>query len=506
MTKDSNQGGHVWKPEELARVFEDGLETYERAHPHWRIEVFVSLVKWGLRCLKHYIEDGDENAITWDSPFVRLHYPVDWDWETSRSGYVIHGSFVSGKITRANTATKELTCKTLATAMAYHHNAMALHDFTNGVWFEKVGKRYQLYLPPELDRELCRIKDKRQRREALEEICQPLSFGAAAVDIDYGALRNGDRIPKRAAKLLAKEIPRIGISGNVNGRKFEMSLVFQIHPLNLDYAAKSAFYPIVVGLFFQPDEHLKTRTPAKWPKKDRDALWNGLLTEITKKLTDRFIPKSESKTSDIIKVNATLEVPTGQSHIILEALNSKSKVLHFQQTSADLATARPIVSKEPFDELLASVEAAKTSDEKGRTLENLIAALFKSVAGFEKIERRIHTETEEIDLSIENESDDARFRREKAIILVECKNWSSKCGKNEFVAFKEKMKNRSGRCSLGFMISWNGFCETVTKEMLRSSHDDYLVVPIDGSTVPSAIRNGSFLELLKSAWNKATRI
>jgi hypothetical protein len=37
------------------------------------------------------------------------------------------------------------------------------------------------------------------------------------------------------------------------------------------------------------------------------------------------------------------------------------------------------------------------------------------------------------------------------------KNWTGKCGKNEFVTFHTKLENRSQRCTLGFLISWNGF-------------------------------------------------
>jgi hypothetical protein len=85
--------------------------------------------------------------------------------------------------------------------------------------------------------------------------------------------------------------------------------------------------------------------------------------------------------------------------------------------------------------------------------------------------RCIRTETEEIDISVVNDSAEPRLRGEGALILAECKNWTRKCGKNEFVVFHAKLENRSQRCTLGFLISWNGFKETVTKEMLRGSRD-----------------------------------
>jgi hypothetical protein len=32
------------------RVLREALDNYEQAHPHWRIEVLVSLIKWSVKC------------------------------------------------------------------------------------------------------------------------------------------------------------------------------------------------------------------------------------------------------------------------------------------------------------------------------------------------------------------------------------------------------------------------------------------------------------------------
>lgn len=155
-----------------------------------------------------------------------------------------------------------------------------------------------------------------------------------------------------------------------------------------------------------------------------------------------------------------------------------------------------------IQELVTTVDNAKTTDEKGRSLEELIARLLETVNGF-TISGRVRTETEEIDITVINASNDPRFQREEALILVECKNWSGKCGKNEFVIFKEKLENRKGRCSIGVLVSWNGFKETVTKEMLRGSHERMLIIPLDGRAVREAVRDGDFLLCLLKAWQDA---
>ena len=119
---------------------------------------------------------------------------------------------------------------------------------------------------------------------------------------------------------------------------------------------------------------------------------------------------------------------------------------------------------------------------------------------------RLRTATEEIDISVLNDSTEPRLRRESALILAECKNWTGRCGKNEFVVFKEKIENRNRRCSLGFLISWNGFTDTVTKEMLRGSREDTLIVPLTGEDIRSAVRHGDFGRALLQAWDKAVTL
>jgi hypothetical protein len=180
-------------------------------------------------------------------------------------------------------------------------------------------------------------------------------------------------------------------------------------------------------------------------------------------------------------------------------------LLDIEKRIAEVAARLSGWGSESFDNLVVAVETAKTTDAKGRSLEELISRLLATIPGF-SITGRIKTATEEIDISVLNNSDDPRWKKEAAIILGECKNWSSKCGKNEFVIFKEKLENRNRRCSLGFLISWNGFAETVTKEMLRGSKDEYLIVPITGKEIRAAVRDKNFPDVLAACWDAAVNL
>lgn len=157
-------------------------------------------------------------------------------------------------------------------------------------------------------------------------------------------------------------------------------------------------------------------------------------------------------------------------------------------------------------ELIQVVETAQSSNEKGLALEELMVRLFNEITDFKVNDIRVRTETEEIDIVLLNNSDDPRYKRESALLLAECKNWSSKIGKNEFVIFKEKIENRKSRCTLGFLISWNGFTDTFTKEMLRGSREQVLVIPIDGKHIKLAIQKQNFTQILLDAFDNAVNI
>lgn len=151
---------------------------------------------------------------------------------------------------------------------------------------------------------------------------------------------------------------------------------------------------------------------------------------------------------------------------------------------------------EPFDGLVDRMRSGTAAD-KGRALEELVTRLFNTVPGFTAT-GNVVTQTEEIDIRIQNATDDAFWRDESFLLLAECKNWSGKCGKDEFVLFRTKLQNRVGRATCGFLVSWNGFADTVTKEMLRGSEGSILVVPVTGSDLRGAVLDGDFPARLKA--------
>ena len=87
-----------------------------------------------------------------------------------------------------------------------------------------------------------------------------------------------------------------------------------------------------------------------------------------------------------------------------------------------------------------------------------------------------------------NESQNPFWTKQGAYIAIECKNWHSKrVGKNEFISFAEKIRNRGDMCRLGFLISTRSFARTVDIEMIRFSKENLLIVPVDGKTLEELV-------------------
>jgi hypothetical protein len=201
-----------------------------------------------------------------------------------------------------------------------------------------------------------------------------------------------------------------------------------------------------------------------------------------------------------------------------DAFNKAAQIQHDLELPADLvvddvtkALARSADRilrghyAKPSD-LVARVDAAETAAEKGTSLELLMEALFAQVPGFVVYQRNLRTETEEIDLVVVNDSPDPIYSRDGSIILVECKNWTSKPGRPEFSLLESKIRNRHNRCTIAFFVSWSGFAETVPSEALRTSRDDYVIVCLTGADIRQAALVGNFPDFLREATLRALTV
>lgn len=220
--------------------------------------------------------------------------------------------------------------------------------------------------------------------------------------------------------------------------------------------------------------------------------------------------KEIKPTTQIIMMSAYGDIPKTVEAINRGALDFVSKESNFDEVLAfkvdefirktSLIADRELLIRAKYEE----TKRAKRSQSKGKALENLLASILSSVEGFIEIRRDVKTATEEIDLVFHNASRDPFWQKQSEIIMVECKNWhSQRVGKNELVAFREKMENRYGRCKLGFLVCTERFARTVKTEILRSSKTEYLIVQIDGRDLQNLVETDDRSSLLRKYIERA---
>lgn len=168
--------------------------------------------------------------------------------------------------------------------------------------------------------------------------------------------------------------------------------------------------------------------------------------------------------------------------------------LHINSIAEKYSKSRLFELPELIDKLKEATTDKNKKNEKGQLLEELSVRFFSEINDLKIIERQ-RTKTEEIDLVILNKSTDGIWQSESTLILAECKNWTTKkTGKNEYVAFREKLVNRRGRAKLGFFISGLGYAKTFFDEDLRNSKDDILIVPIVVEEIIDVLSNGKSVQ------------
>ena len=94
-------------------------------------------------------------------------------------------------------------------------------------------------------------------------------------------------------------------------------------------------------------------------------------------------------------------------------------------------------------DLIAYVDSATTSNDKGTRFEQLAIYLFQHLDGVEVRGHDIQMSSEEIDLVLWNAQLEEVLRPWEAVILVECKNWSTAVGSLAFDSFIGKLRRRS---------------------------------------------------------------
>ncbi|WP_437629833.1 response regulator [Sorangium sp. So ce854] len=151
----------------------------------------------------------------------------------------------------------------------------------------------------------------------------------------------------------------------------------------------------------------------------------------------------------------------------------------------------------------ASAQAERDRNRRGLLLERLMALLLKSIPGFERLDTRLRNEVEEIDILVQNSSDDPFWQKESPYILVECKNWSKHVGTKDLRDLWGKMEGRYHRCRLALLVAPGGLASTVRTLQLRKAENDMLVVLIGPGDLDELVRRQDRSDALKEMHRRA---
>lgn len=139
--------------------------------------------------------------------------------------------------------------------------------------------------------------------------------------------------------------------------------------------------------------------------------------------------------------------------------------------------------------LSVACEAGVTKQERGRRLEALVAALLEIPdTGLAVLEKRLKHADEELDLVLRNELQEPFWRNfNSPLVLVECKNWSSRVDINELRVLESKMRDRGSLCSVGVFVALGGFSKPFSQRVRELQVQGLTIFPLERGDIEEII-------------------
>lgn len=149
------------------------------------------------------------------------------------------------------------------------------------------------------------------------------------------------------------------------------------------------------------------------------------------------------------------------------------------------------------------VRVERDRNRKGKLLEELVKLLFQATPGFGRVTTRLNNGTEEIDVKVDNRSDDPPWKDEGAYLLGECKNWSKKCGAPEVRSFHGKLTTKYSRVHIGFLFAPGGFTREAHEELRSHKEGAILIILVDAEDLERWIAADDRLAVLRELHERA---
>jgi len=157
-------------------------------------------------------------------------------------------------------------------------------------------------------------------------------------------------------------------------------------------------------------------------------------------------------------------------------------------------------SFETLEKLWEKAKSVMEKNEKGRLLEVLLSLLMEQDENFDVAEKNVRTKSEEIDILIENLGRTGFYLQLRSpLILLECRNWTSKIGAKDIRDFAQKIQNRPKvLCNVGILITTSKLTRDANAELVGYRGKDFLIVVLEGKDIETIIKKklhiGDFLK------------
>lgn len=250
------------RPERLRRAIEDAAAAYEELWPTWREDQAICVARAALRRLQGALASGEAS---WDSPVMELPFEVDWNWE--QMGHD------SGEVSLGDLDCPSQLAAALTEILESEAVFRSLASLSGGVIHVVEGEQTTVIHTDDIRADLEKTNPDDADR-VLAERSRPLSFGVLDVD--------DDAPPEQIIEALAAtpNPPPIRFEGTLSGEPVSGGIVLSFEPLHLCPETREAWFPIVVGLLFDPssedDGEPVFPDPATWPHDKVQALWDAV--------------------------------------------------------------------------------------------------------------------------------------------------------------------------------------------------------------------------------------
>lgn len=149
------------------------------------------------------------------------------------------------------------------------------------------------------------------------------------------------------------------------------------------------------------------------------------------------------------------------------------------------------------------VRTERDRNRKGKLLEELVKLLFRATPGFGRVTTRLANGIQEIDIKVDNRSDDPTWKGEGAYLLGECKNWSAKCAAAEVRSFRDKFTTKYNRVQTGFLFAPGGFTKEARDELRSRKDGSILIILVDSEDLERWIAADDRLTVLNELQERA---